>query len=105
MFLTIFMLFKRYRGKKFPKNAILLLSPIINTEKLLYYQALLKIVIKVLFGQKSITLKFTFFQDELHKWNRMDVINKEEKDIQSYSLFQKKIKSKIIEIENETDYF
>ena len=35
----------------------------------------------------------------------MDVINKEEKDIQSYSLFQKNIKSKIIEIENETDYF
>ena len=36
-------------------------------------------------------------------WN--DVINKEEKDIQSYSLFQKKIKSKLIKIENETDYF
>ena len=35
----------------------------------------------------------------------MDVINKEEKDVQSYSLFRKKIKSKIIEIENETDYF
>ena len=34
-------------------------------------------------------------------WN--DVINKEEKDIQSYSLFQKKIKSKLIKIENETD--
>ena len=34
-----------------------------------------------------------------------DVINKEEKDIQSYSLFQKKIKSKLIKIENETDYF
>ena len=33
------------------------------------------------------------------------VINKEEKDIQSYSLFQKKIKSKLIKIENETDYF
>ena len=36
-------------------------------------------------------------------WN--DVINKEEKDIQSYSLFQKKIRSKLIKIENETDYF
>ena len=36
-------------------------------------------------------------------WN--DVINKEEKDIQSYSLFQKKIKSKLIKIKNETDYF
>ena len=36
-------------------------------------------------------------------WN--DVINKEEKDIQSYSLFQKKIKLKLIKIENETDYF
>ena len=36
-------------------------------------------------------------------WN--DVISKEEKDIQSYSLFQKKIKSKLIKIENETDYF
>ena len=36
-------------------------------------------------------------------WN--DVINKEEKDIQSYSLFQKNIKSKLIKIENETDYF
>ena len=36
---------------------------------------------------------------------RNDVINKEEKDIQSYSLFQKKIKSKLIKIENETDYF
>ena len=32
-------------------------------------------------------------------WN--DVINKEE----SYSLFQKKIKSKLIKIEKETDYF
>ena len=30
---------------------------------------------------------------------------KKEKDIQSYSLFQKKIKSKLIENENETDYF
>ena len=36
-------------------------------------------------------------------WN--DVINKEEKDIQFYSLFQKKIKSKLIKTENETDYF
>ena len=36
-------------------------------------------------------------------WN--DVINKGEKDIQSYSLFQKKIKSKLIKIENEDDYF
>ena len=36
-------------------------------------------------------------------WN--DVINKEEKDIQSYSLFQKKIKSKLTEIGNEIDYF
>ena len=36
-------------------------------------------------------------------WN--DIINKEEKDIQSYSLFQKKIKSKLIKIENETGYF
>ena len=36
-------------------------------------------------------------------WN--NVINKEEKDIQSCSLFQKKIKSKLIETENETDYF
>ena len=35
-------------------------------------------------------------------WN---VISKEEKDIQSNSLFQKKIKSKLIKIENETDYF
>ena len=33
------------------------------------------------------------------------VINKEEKDIQSHSLFQKKIKSKLIKNENETDYF
>ena len=36
-------------------------------------------------------------------WN--NVINKKEKDIQSYSLFQKKIKSKLIKIDNETDYF
>ena len=35
-------------------------------------------------------------------WN--DVINKKEKDIQSYSLFQKKIKSKLIKIENEANY-
>ena len=35
-------------------------------------------------------------------WN--DVINKEGKDIQSYSL-SKTIKSKLIKIENETDYF
>ena len=35
-------------------------------------------------------------------WN--DFINKEEHNIQSYFLFQKKIKSKLIEIENETDY-
>ena len=34
-----------------------------------------------------------------------DVINKKKKDIQSYPLFQKKIESKLIEIENETDYF
>ena len=33
------------------------------------------------------------------------VINKGKKDIQSYSLFQKKIKSRLIEIEYETDYF
>ena len=39
----------------------------------------------------------------LKSWN--DIINKEEKDIQSYSLFQKKVKSKLIKIENETDYF
>ena len=39
-----------------------------------------------------------------HKlWN--DVINKDEKVIQSYSLFQKKIRSMLIKIENETDYF
>ena len=36
-------------------------------------------------------------------WN--DVINKEEKDIQSYSLFQKKIKSKLIKIGNKNGYF
>ena len=30
---------------------------------------------------------------------------KNRKDIQSYSLFQKKIKSKLIKTENETDYF
>ena len=36
-------------------------------------------------------------------WN--DVINKEEKDIQSYSLFQRTIKSILIKIENEADYF
>ena len=36
-------------------------------------------------------------------WN--GVINNEENDIQSYSLFQKKIKSKLIRIENETCYF
>ena len=36
-------------------------------------------------------------------WN--NVINKEEEDIQSYSLFQKKIKSKLIKCESETDYF
>ena len=36
-------------------------------------------------------------------WN--DVINKEEKDIQSYFLFRKKIKSQLIEIKNETDCF
>ena len=34
-----------------------------------------------------------------------DIINKEEKDNQCYSLFQKKIKSKLIKTENETDYF
>ena len=34
-----------------------------------------------------------------------DVINKEEKDIQSYSLFQRTIKSILIKIENEADYF
>ena len=39
----------------------------------------------------------------LKLWN--DVINKEEKNIQSYFLFQKKFKSKLIEIENETDHF
>ena len=32
-------------------------------------------------------------------WN--DVIDKEKKDIQSYSLFQRKIKSKLIETENK----
>ena len=36
-------------------------------------------------------------------WN--DVINKEEKDIQSYSLFQNKFRSKLIKIENETFQF
>ena len=36
-------------------------------------------------------------------WNH--VINKEEKNIQSYYLFQKKIKSKLIKNENETDNF
>ena len=35
----------------------------------------------------------------------MMLLLKKEKDIQSYSLFQKKIKSKLIENENETDYF
>ena len=36
-----------------------------------------------------------------------DLVNKEEERIQSYSVFQKKkrIKSKLIEIEDETDYF
>ena len=36
-------------------------------------------------------------------WN--DVISREEKDIQNYSLFQKKIKSNLMKFENETDYF
>ena len=36
-------------------------------------------------------------------WN--DVINKEEKDIQSLSLFQNKIKSKLIKIGNKNYFF
>ena len=36
-------------------------------------------------------------------WN--DVINKKEKDIQSYSPFQTEIQSRLIETENATDYF
>ena len=35
----------------------------------------------------------------------MVLLIKKEKDIQSYSLLQKKTKSKLIENENETDYF
>ena len=34
-----------------------------------------------------------------------DVIDKEEKDIKSYSLFQNKIRSKLIKTENEMDCF
>ena len=33
------------------------------------------------------------------------VLDKKEKDIQSYSLFQKKLKSKLLQTENETKYF
>ena len=33
----------------------------------------------------------------------IDVIDEEAKDIQSYSLFQKEVKSNLIEIETETD--
>ena len=36
-------------------------------------------------------------------WNV--VINKEEKNIQSYSLFQKRIRPMLIKIKNEIDYF
>ena len=36
---------------------------------------------------------------------RLVIFHKEEKDIQSYSLFQEKIRSKLIKIENETDNF
>ena len=35
----------------------------------------------------------------------MVLLIKKEKDTQSYSLLQKKTKSKLIENENETDYF
>ena len=43
--------------------------------------------------------KFSVFIRGLKLWN--DVIYEEEKDMQSYSL----VKSKLIRIENETDYF
>ena len=43
-------------------------------------------------------------QYSLISW-KDDINNKEEKGIQSYSFFQKKIKSKLIVIENETGYF
>ena len=36
---------------------------------------------------------------------RLVIFHKEKKDIQSYSLFQEKIRSKLIKIENETDNF
>ena len=58
------------------------------------------------FYVKRYSLNGTKYSVSIHGpklWN--DVINKEEKNIQSYSLFQKKIRSKLIKVENETDYF
>ena len=42
----------------------------------------------------SNSTKYSMSIRGLKSWN--DIINKEEKDIQSYSLFQKKIRSKLI---------
>ena len=63
------------------------------------------------FSQSSFYLKRYFWNSTKYYfsirgpklWN--DVINKEGRDIQSYSLFLKKIRSKLIKIEKETDYF
>ena len=63
------------------------------------------------FSQSSFYLKRYSFNSTKYSililgaklWN--DVINREEKDIKSHSLFQRKIKSKLIEIENETYCF
>ena len=62
------------------------------------------------FSQSSFQLKSILWivQNTLsirgpNSWNGF--ISKGKKDTQSFKIFQKKIKSKLIKIENETDYF
>ena len=83
---------------------------------LLVFAIVVLFTVEFLFKRySSNSTKYSFSIRGPKLWN--DVINKEEKDIlyfqsdslntksQSYSLFQKKIKSKLTEMENEVDYF
>ena len=57
------------------------------------------------FYLKSYSLNSIEYSISIHGPKLWNIISKEEKDIQSHSLFQKKTKSKLIKIENETNYF
>ena len=62
--------------------------------------------LKLNFCLKNVSLNTTKYSISFRGpklWN--EILHKEEKELESYSFFQNKIKSKLLMIENETKYF